>query len=222
MPECMCIFAESCLSSLLSSSRCLFLLPCVRSLLIYSFLCGVSNKSWKLSECRTEPHLKLADLSSSLFTSVHSSMTDVVLKKEAIHWEWEEKWRMKDDWFTSQWIVGFCQRCFIAEVHTANNTHHISLTALNGRANTVLFDLCLLYLCLGVCDSLEHYTQTFNYKGLFVWPASALSWAVIGWELRAYTWLVRQLLQESNGVWCGIKTSMRCKHTHTHTCTCSL
>lgn len=151
-------FCQICLSSLLSSSRCLFLLPCVRSLLIYSFLCGVSNKSWKLSEYRTEPHLKLADLSSSLFTSVHSSMTDVVLKKElqvcrdgekeAIHWEREEKWRMKDDRFTSQWIVGFCQCCFIAEVHTANNTHNISLTALNGRANTLSCLICVYCICV--------------------------------------------------------------------------
>ncbi len=199
----------------------LFLLPSVRSLLIYSFLCGVSYKSWKLSECRTEPHLKLADLSS--LASLHPSMTEVVLKMERKRPYIENEKRRCEDWKTT----GFGEWGFLSALLHRWSTHGQQHTqyqpdGLERQSKRCLscFDLRLLYLCLGVCDSFCALYSDFSYKELFVWLASALSWAVIGWELRAYTWLVRQIFRSQKGFDAELKPVWGANNTHI--CTCSL
>ncbi len=199
----------------------LFLLPSVRSLLIYSFLCGVSYKSWKLSECRTEPHLKLADLSSPRFTSPkHDWGSFKDGEKEAIHWEREkEMWRLKDDRF-GELRVSVSVASSLK--YTRSTTHTISAWRPWTAEQTlsVLFDLRLLYLCLGVCDSFCALYSDFQLQ-------RALCVAGLCTELSC-DWLRAPSLhvigqadfQESKGIRCWIKTSMRCKHTHI--CTCSL
>lgn len=210
-----------CLSSLLSSSSCLFLLPSVRSLLIYSFLCGVSNKSWKLSECRTEPHLT-AYLSSPHFTSLKHDWCSFKEdgEKEAIHWEREkETWRLKDDRF-SELRVSVSVASSLK--YTLPTTHTISAWQPWTAEQTlsVLFDLRLLYLCLGVCDSFCALYSDFQLQRALC-VAGLCTELSCDWLRAPSLHVIGQAdLLESNGVRCWIKTSVRCKHTHT--CTCSL
>lgn len=93
---------------ILPSSRCLFLSPCVRSLLIHSLLCGISNKSKKLSECRTEPSLRLSSLSLHFSSLKHdwctfkergsrSVETNKQTERKKLYIENEKERRMKED-----------------------------------------------------------------------------------------------------------------------------
>ncbi len=173
----------------------LFLLPSVRSLLIYSFLCGVSYKSWKLSECRTEPHLKLADLSSPRFTSPkHDWGSFKDGEKEAIHWEREkEMWRLKDDRF-GELRVSVSVASSLK--YTLSTTHTISAWRPWTAEQTlsVLFDL-IVFRCVWffLCTILR---------------LSATKSSLCGWPLHwAELWLAEssELTRDWSGRFSGVK-----------------